>query len=174
MAKCDYCGSSILFGGKKDGEYRFCNDNCHANGYVLRASDQIPVEVLAEHIVETHAGNCPKCGKKGPIDVQTSHTIWSALLLTSWKSNPEVCCRSCGVKKKLGGMAFSAVFGWWGFPWGIIITPIQITRNLIGLFQCPNPQKPSKELEKIVRVNLAARIIQAQQNQRQQDAEGNG
>lgn len=30
MAKCGYCGTTILFGGKKDGDLRFCNDECHA------------------------------------------------------------------------------------------------------------------------------------------------
>ena len=34
MAKCDYCGSSIIFGGTKNGDLTFCNEKCEASGYV--------------------------------------------------------------------------------------------------------------------------------------------
>ncbi|MCB1231228.1 MAG: hypothetical protein KDN19_13220 [Verrucomicrobiae bacterium] len=155
MAKCDYCGTSILFGGVKDGDLRFCNDQCHAGGQLLAIAQQIPPDLLEETVRETHQGNCPKCRGRGPVDVHTSHRVWSALLLTNWSSRPQVCCRSCGVKSKLGDMVFSGVLGWWGFPWGIIVTPVQIIRNFFGMFGGPDPARPSKELEHFVRLMIA-------------------
>ena len=159
MAKCDYCGTTILFGGVKEEEYRFCNQKCHENGFLLTIAKQIPDDVMEEHLKEVHDGQCPKCGGAGPIDVHTSHTVWSALVMTSWKSRPEVCCNSCGVKAKLGGAVISGLFGWWGFPWGIIMTPIQIIRNVAGLASSPDPLTPSAQLENFVRLNLASHLV---------------
>jgi hypothetical protein len=158
MAMCDYCGTTILFGGVRDGDLRFCNQQCHQNGYILNLADQIPEDILTQHVRQAHDGNCPKCQGPGPVDVHTSHTVWSALVMTSWRSRPQVCCRSCGAKSKLGALASSAVLGWWGFPWGLVMTPIQILRNAGGLLAGPDPTRPSAQLEKIVRVSLASQL----------------
>jgi len=63
------------------------------------------------------------------------------------RSRPLICCRSCGVKSKLGSTAYSALLGWWGFRWGILITPLQIVRNFGGMFTAPDPSQPSAKLE---------------------------
>ncbi len=168
MARCTYCGTTILFGGVTDAGMRFCNENCHKQGFVLTASGQLPDDLVEETVREVHEGACPQCGGEGPIDVHTSHIVWSALVLTSWHSRPKICCRSCGIKSKLGGAAMSAVAGWWGFPWGLIATPIQIGRNVYGLFTGPDPTAPSDQLQTLIRVNLAAEMIAA--SERQQDA----
>ena len=169
MAKCDYCGSTIIFGGKRDGERRFCNDKCLSNGIVFRVADQIPPEILAEHVVSVHQGDCPRCGKTGPVDIHVHHSVWSALLLTSWGSHPTICCRSCGTKRKLGGILSSLFLGWWGIPWGLVITPIQIVRNFVGLFTGPKPDAPSSKLQNIIKADLATQILREQQNSGQQE-----
>jgi hypothetical protein len=120
----------------------------------------MPDEAIAEHVREVHAGACPKCGGPGPIDIHTSHTIWSALYLSSWRSKPEVCCRRCGTKAKIGGLAFSGVLGWWGFPFGLIMTPVQIVRNLGGIFSATDPHQPSPQLTEMVRAHLAAQFLE--------------
>ena len=61
------------------------------------------------------------------------------------------------IVKGLGFTAISLLFGWWGFPWGIIATPIQVTRNLGGLFSRPSAEKPSKALANILKADMAAR-----------------
>ena len=158
MAKCDYCGTMILFGGVTDGDLRFCNQRCHEAGGVLNIVDQLPQDVVAEHIDEIHEGDCPKCGGPGPVDVHTSHTVYSLLVLTTWNSHPQVCCRGCGTKSKLISIITSGLFGWWGFPWGFIVTPIQIGQNAVGLFTAPGSSGPSPELRKLVRLDLARRL----------------
>jgi hypothetical protein len=52
----------------------------------------------------------------------------------------------------------SAVFGWWGFPWGIIITPVQVARNTWGIFSGPDPSRPSEALARIARFHLASLV----------------
>lgn len=102
MAKCAYCGTYILFGGERDGSRRYCNAKCRQAGFMVVVADHVPPEDLAEQLSLWHNSNCPKCGGTGPVDVHTSHRIWSALFMTSWSSRPEVCCRRCGIRAKLG------------------------------------------------------------------------
>jgi len=163
MAKCDYCGSSIIFGGTKNGDLTFCNEKCEASGYVLSVASHIPDEVVAERALEIHQGQCPKCQGAGPVDVHTSHWIWSLLLLTSWRSEPDVCCKGCDVKKKIGAMLFSGLCGWWGFPWGIVITPIQLGRNFFGVFGGPDPSQPSDQLRTMAMTDLAIAFLEKQE-----------
>jgi hypothetical protein len=163
MAKCSYCGSTILFGGKHEGTLRFCNATCQEKGVLIRLADQLPVELVEESVRSTHSGNCPKCHGRGPVDVHTSYRIWSALVLTSWSSRPQVCCPSCGWKSKLADSLFCILLGWWGFPWGLVITPIQIGRNLIGLGTSSYPTRPSDQLRNLIRIHLAAALVQRQQ-----------
>lgn len=164
MAKCDYCGSLILFGGVRDGDLRFCNDKCHSGGALLKVSSQIPEDLLQKQLWEVHQGACPSCQGRGPVDVHTAHQIWSALVLTSWKSVPQVSCRSCGVKEQLKSLVLCLVAGWWGFPWGVVMTPVQVVRNLSGMIKGPDPMNPSPQLEKLVRMHMARRAM-AQRSQ---------
>ena len=161
MASCAYCDTTILFGGRRQGNLRFCNAQCEQRGAVAQAANQLPAEEVARYLGEVHRGNCPRCKGAGPVDVHTSYRVWSALLMTSWSSRPIVSCQPCGTKRKLGDAVFSVLLGWWGFPWGIVMTPVQVGRNLFGLTQRPHPTVPSASLEKMVRLQLANHRRQA-------------
>jgi hypothetical protein len=163
MAKCGYCGSTILVGGVSSGTQRFCNKKCLANAYILSVAQQVPAEVVERQVEEVFRGNCPKCRGLGPIDVHKVHRVWSALLLTRWTTTPQVSCRSCATKSQLGGILFSGVLGWWGFPWGLVLTPVQIARNILGMCAGPGATQPSADLRKLVLVNIAAQSIQKKQ-----------
>jgi hypothetical protein len=163
MAKCDYCGSTIIFGGKRDANGRFCNKTCQARGTLLAISRQVPDSMVQEQVMKAHQGPCPKCKGSGPVDVHVSHKVWSAVFLTSWSSTPQVSCRACGLKSQTTAAAFSLFSGWWGFPWGLIVTPIQIGRNLYGMAHAPESSRPSPQLEKIVRMTIASNAVQASQ-----------
>lgn len=165
MARCDSCGTTILFGGVREGDLRFCNDKCHQNGFLLTMAQEVPPNLVSQHLAALHQGACPKCNGPGPVDIHTSHIVWSILVMTSWNSSPQLCCRRCGFKSKLGSAVLSGLVGWWGFPWGLIVTPIQIGRNVFGMFTPPDPAVPSSQLEQIVRVNLASQLIHASDQQ---------
>ena len=137
---------------------RFCNETCQARGTLLAVANQIPQAIILEQTWKVHQGTCPKCGGAGPVDLYVSHSVWSALLLTSWKSTPEVSCRSCGRKSQWLGVASSALFGWWGLP-GLVITPVQIGRNLVGIARSPDASAPSPQLEKAIRIMLASHAV---------------
>ena len=161
MAACAYCGTTILFGGKRAGERRFCNDECEQNDIVAGIAEDVPDDVVTKQVWQVHQGLCPKCGGNGPVDVHTSYRVWSALVMTSWKSRTHVVCRPCGSKARIADAAFCVAFGWWGFPWGIIMTPIQIFRNVAGIFRTSDPTTPSAQLELIVRTEIAAKAVHA-------------
>jgi hypothetical protein len=80
-----------------------------------------------------------------------------------------VCCRGCATKRQLGDAAFSLLLGWWGVPWGLLITPLQIARNIGGLMSRPDPSMATPQLEKLVKLSLAQRIV-AHQCQQQTTA----
>ncbi len=163
MAQCGYCGTTIVFGGVRDGAQRFCNDKCHQNASLMSLAGQVPANLVEQQIQEVHEGSCPKCRGRGPVDVYRTYRVWSAFVLTSWSATPQLCCRSCARRSQLGGVLFCLVLGWWGIPWGLILTPIQIIRNIAGMCTGPDPRRPSAELEKFVKVTLAAQIMEAAQ-----------
>ena len=165
MANCATCGSTILFGGVRDGDLRFCNNECHAKGYLFEIAAQIPEEEIRRQVQEVHAGPCPKCGGNGPVDVHNSYQVYSVLLMTSWKTNQLVACKSCGTKAKIGDLLFSTFLGWWGFPWGLFVTPVQIFRNLRALMISPDPYSPSDSLEQVVRLGVASAVAQTADQQ---------
>lgn len=158
MARCDYCGTTIVFGGVRDRGYRFCNATCQQNCSILMAFTQISPEILEQQVRAVHEGMCPLCRGRGPVDVHTSHRVWSALLLTSWVSRPQICCRKCGRMEKIKDFLFSLFLGWWGFPWGLIVTPIQIMRNLVGLLRQPDSSKPSHKLRRLIQLHIGRQM----------------
>lgn len=165
MASCAYCNTTILFGGRKQGDLRFCNAGCETKGVLVRVASQVPQDTVDRYLAQVHRGPCPRCDGQGPVDVHTSHRVWSALFMTSWSSRPAISCRPCGVKRKVGDAAFSLLLGWWGFPWGLLVTPLQVGKNVFGAFRTPDPARPSATLEKLLRMQLAA-SLQAGQPQR--------
>ena len=162
MAKCSYCSSTILIGGVRDGELRFCNQKCRQAGALLKVARLIPEIEVKNRVAVIHQGPCPKCQRVGSIDVHVAHSIWSALVITTWKSSPQVSCMPCGKKAKVKAAVGALFLGWWGFPWGLILTPIQIGRNLFGLVNTPPAFTPSAQLERIVRLGLAADLRRAE------------
>jgi hypothetical protein len=159
MASCAYCGTTILFGGKRINDLRFCNEKCLASGAHLTVADQVPSHQVTELASTLHRGPCPKCQGPGPIDVHKAYTVWSALYLTSWKTKPLVVCRACGTKAQIRALLFSALFGWWGIPWGFFITPMQIVRNVSGLRKTTDPFVPSEDLRRLAQLHLAKQVM---------------
>ena len=60
-----------------------------------------------------------------------------------------------------GDALFSLLFGWWGI-FGLLITPLQIGRNIVGMFRGPDPERPSPQLEQMVRLDIAKRAAAIQ------------
>lgn len=113
-----------------------------------------PGNLIETQLRQLHQGNCPKCGGPGPVDVHMAHWVWSALYVTSRSSSGQVSCRPCGKKKQILASVVSFVFGWWGVPFGLIYTPVQIGRNINGILHPPDPATPSHDLRQAVRQHM--------------------
>jgi hypothetical protein len=159
MAACDCCGSSILFGGTAVGSLRFCSEPCAGNGRAMvKAISAVPQEEIVKQVRAIHEGKCPRCGGPGPVDLHTRHKVASMLFVTRWSSDAVVCCRRCGRLGQFGSLLSSLLLGWWGFPWGLVLTPVQVSRNLLGMAFGPDPRAASPALEKMVSIRLASRL----------------
>ncbi len=53
----------------------------------------------------------------------------------------------------------SLFLGWWGFPWGVIVTLIQIIRNLVGMLNHPHSSQPSRKLRRLVLINIGMNLM---------------
>lgn len=158
MKKCDQCGATILLGPVREGRHQFCSPKCRDAGVVRVASAELPDDFVYEKAWEIHQGPCPKCGGAGPVDVHVSHRVMSMVVMSSFKSQPEICCRRCGRNARGKAMFVSGLFGWWGFPFGLFGTPVQIFRNLGGMFSS-SPTEPSPALVEMVRAGLASQLM---------------
>jgi hypothetical protein len=63
------------------------------------------------------------------------------------------------VKSQLLSLLGCLVLGWWGFPWGLLVTPVQVVRNIAGMVSGPDPGRPSERLETIVRGVIAEQAM---------------
>lgn len=160
MKSCESCGTTILFGGREYAGMRFCSEKCAANGRVALAAKNVAAEDAQRLAAQIHAGKCPKCTGPGPIDVRTSYEVWSAIFMTRWSSASEVACRRCGIRKQSLSAIGSLALGWWGFPWGLIMTPVQVFRNIRALAKPHDPARPSSQLVQHSRLLLADRMLE--------------
>lgn len=72
--------------------------------------------------------------------------MWSVVVLTHWSSRHRISCRRCALRDQCRGVVSSMLLGWWGLPLGIVMTPVQIVRNLFAMVRTPDPQEPSPGL----------------------------
>ncbi len=75
------------------------------------------------------ASVCPECGKTAPVGTHRSYWVWSALVLTRWGTTLHTCCANCARKHRHKAIMSCLALGWWGIPFGLFVTPMQIYRN---------------------------------------------
>ncbi len=129
MASCDRCGEFILFGGVREGDRRYCGPECAAGGFLAARIAALPASEIEERVRRVHRGQCPRCSGAGPVDVHTSHWVYSVVAMTRYGRRSQVCCRGCGRKAQFKDGLFSLLFGWWGIPHGLALTPVQLLRD---------------------------------------------
>lgn len=140
MATCATCGNTILFGGARNGDLRYCNDDCAVSdaayqSLIARVSDEEAMAAASG----IQNGPCPVCeSSHGPVDIRTAHRCMSFLLWSQWESPMRLSCRGCGIKNNLTNFVVTMLLGWWGFPWGLLVTPIQLAKNLFEIARSGN------------------------------------
>jgi hypothetical protein len=154
--QCDYCGSSARFSYVSDDGQRFCNQTCLRDARLMEEAEDIDLLDIEKHALEIRNSDCPVCKRQnGIVEVRWKYRVWSAFYITRWTKTKSVCCKSCGRKQNSSSIAFSAFLGWWGVPWGIIITPAQIISNIVEMFRSDDRSAPSADLLLAARLNLA-------------------
>jgi len=157
---CPTCGNQIIFGGIKDGEIRYCGKKCYEADEIGRYARELPSRAVEMFAREIHSGPCPKCDGNGPVDIHNSYSVYSIILYTSWKTDEHLICKKCALKQQATDLVGSFLLGWWGFPFGLIVTPIQILMNVAAMFQTPGSDGPSQNLLEKSRRIIAARQIE--------------
>jgi hypothetical protein len=99
--------------------------------------------------------DCPKCKGPGPIDIHVSHVCYSFIFLTQRKSTPALCCKKCGTQSQTTALIITALVGWWGIPWGLIYTPMQIAQNISGM--SASDTEPSEALLRYAQKGMVAK-----------------
>jgi hypothetical protein len=156
MATCASCGNSILWGGVRQNGRRYCGPKCCSRDEFGRFAARIPEQAVRHAVQEIRNGPCPVCSRRGgDIELRKSYRAISYVIMTSWGAFPLISCPSCHRKKVLGNFILTLLFGWWGFPWGLIMTPVQLVRNLSALSTDTKTSEPSQDLCSAVRVMMA-------------------
>ena len=122
---------------------------------VVRAAD-IGDDVVLAHANAIRQGDCPRCRqRRSPVELRTEHWVWSAIFITRYGRRTSLACRPCARAGNLKALLTSTLFGWWGFPFGLLITPYKIVINVVELLRKDRPE-PSDALRNLVRSRLAA------------------
>jgi hypothetical protein len=163
MSNCTNCERFILFGGIKAENYHFCSEKCRQqfNYAILEqlAEQHLPDDLIDQQVNEFHQSDCPCCLGHGPIDFHNSHRCVSFLVLTRYQTIPQLSCRSCARSAKLKNLFVTGFFGWWGFPWGVILTPLYIGKNFFELIFPTPSNRPSEQLRQYIKTTMMAQIL---------------
>ncbi len=155
MGTCGHCGTIIISGGVRAHGRRYCGERCYEEGHLRELARGLPAEEVDDRTGEVHQGDCPVCGGPGPVDVHPAHYVWSALAFTRYSTHTRLSCRGCARRRQVGASLFCAVLGWWGIPFGLVLTPVQIMRNLLAAARGES-EGPSRELRRAVALQMAA------------------
>ena len=167
MSNCAHCKQFILFGGIKHGSMRFCSKKCFEAAKIPRAALNIPDDDVHEIVEQFHQGDCPVCAGPGPVDIHESYRVVSLLVLTRFETIPLISCRRCATMAKIKNTFITGLFGWWGVPFGIILTPIFLARNFFGFLFPVSAYEPSARLKDHIKLTLVdqhLRQMSAQEN----------
>jgi hypothetical protein len=157
--ECDFCGSSARFSAILDEGQRFCSKSCLRNARLLEVAEDISAEEIQGHAWRIKNSPCPECQQSSSkTEVPKYYRVWSAIVLTEWTKRTHICCHSCARKTNFGSLVFCSLFGWWGVPWGVIITPAQIVANISEMLSPKADPAPSEELLQAAKLQLAAKL----------------
>lgn len=153
MARCAHC-RAVIIGSTPEGRRLYCSDHCYNRGYVAELADRFSADEIDERTAAVYRGACPECGGPGPVDLHTAYRVWSAGVVSVFQKEARVACRACARKRQLEAALFCAALGWWGVPFGLFGTPVQIARNLLAIRRKAG-DGPSGALRRLVIEQLA-------------------
>lgn len=80
------------------------------------------------------------------VDIRHYHRVISILYFTQYERKSRLCCQACGKKENMTAFWLSFFLGWWGLPFGLILTPVYLIANLWEMRQHLHPGELSDDL----------------------------
>ena len=66
---------------------------------------------------------CPECRQKtSPLVGTLLREVKSFIVITTYNKRGIISCKLCGNRERKETIMMTALFGWWGFPWGFFRT----------------------------------------------------
>ena len=97
---------------------------------VMVQNSKLSMQDILKYAYILRTISCPYCRNPNKkINATITYTVQSFLIVTTSKKAIKIGCPECLEKQNKEAILSTAVLGWWGFPWGIINTPIYIWRN---------------------------------------------
>lgn len=156
--ECDFCRSQARRSPIFDAGQRFCSQRCLRNARLLEKAVAFSQTEIYSHAHNIKHSACPICSQHNTkVEVRHAYRIWSAGVVSNWSEHTRVCCLACGRRANLKSIGFCLMRGWWGLPWGLLITPMQILANCLEMFKSRTTDMPSEELLQAARLDLAKR-----------------
>lgn len=163
MSLCAYCNADLIFHCYRANGKAYCNTSCCKQDEVrtVRIS-AIPPQLLEQELRQLHQGKCPRCQGPGPVDFHHSYRVISVVVSSFHEDREHLCCRRCGLKAQASDLLLTLVIGWWDIHRsGLVMTPVQILRNLWAMINAPDPLFPSAKLRRFVEIKLSGNLAVA-------------
>jgi hypothetical protein len=125
---------------------------------VLDNLNDVPAAEVEVFIENFRKGFCPSCNKFCELDIHRSFRVHSILVYTKWSTQSELSCRECARKRQRSDLQYCIAMGWWGLPFGPVITFVQIIRNVVALRR---GDTPSSDICRAARLALAEHVARA-------------
>ncbi|RXK86791.1 hypothetical protein [Filimonas effusa] len=98
---------------------------------VQAQNQSLTMEELDKYCEIIRSLDCPVCqASYTKLNATMTSEVMSLLIFTQWSKKLKIACPGCLDKANNDALLKSALTGWWGFPWGLIRTPIAIARNI--------------------------------------------
>lgn len=159
---CPTCKSMVLFGGVKDGGQTYCKAKCFQQMQVLKMAQSLDPQQVMNFAAAIKNGPCPSCKQQnGPVEIHKTRHVFSMVFMTRYSTQSHVVCRPCGRQKQALALLGCLTLGWWGIPWGLLITPFYSIQNLFALFLGDGAGSPSAALTECARLTLAQQALKS-------------
>lgn len=107
-----------------------------SNDYLVRVAKAQQEELFQPELLklvdQVKKCSCPDCDRSH-VELRSNwvRNVISFILMTTNKKHPYIACPICLAKTRKKNFGLTFFFGWWGFPWGLIKTPISMISHFL-------------------------------------------
>ena len=158
MPSSSYCCASFNYRPVKREGRIYCGGSCLKQFEIDDLAERISEDEVKARAKSMRRSGCPLCRDDDPVDIHSAHYVWSLVLVSFYHTEMRLSCLSCAKTRQFRAIISCVGLGCWGLP-GIILVPMQVVRNLIGLLWPHGRKQASEDLEWMAAQQLAAEQI---------------